>query len=352
MRAVVLVGGQGTRLRPLTETVKKELLPLVDRTILDHTLDRLVRHGVHEVVMSSPYLEEAFDPLIEARGGEPDITWITEEQALDTGGAIVHALHRLDPAQPFFALNGDILTDLDMTAMLAVHRDRDAAATIALHHVEDARPFGLVDLAPDGRILAFREKPEVAIPGDVNAGTYVFDPEALAAWTADRPISVEREIFPEIIDSGRPVVGFDSHAYWRDLGTPENYLQAHFDLLDGKVRGRSYPAPWIAGSARVDLRAHLGRWVAVGAGASIAAEAQIDDSVIHPGATVGPGARVLGSIVGPGARVGEGATLTGCVLGEGSTVPGGLSLDGSRVAPGAVAPGAVDATDTTDAADA
>lgn len=337
MRAVVLVGGQGTRLRPLTETVKKELLPLVDRTILDHTLDRLVRHGVHEVIMSSPYLEETFHPLIEARQGEPDITWITEEQALDTGGAIVNALHRLDPTQPFFALNGDILTDLDMTAMLALHRGREAAATIALHHVEDARPFGLVDRAPDGRILAFREKPEVAVPGDVNAGTYVFDPAALADWVADRPISVEREIFPQVIGSGRPVVGFDSHAYWRDLGTPENYLQAHFDLLEGKVRGRTYPAPWIAGSARVDLRAHLGRWVAVGAGASIAADAEIDDSVVHPGVAIGRGARVIGSILGPRARVGAGATLSACVLGEGSTVPDGLALEGSRVAAGAIA---------------
>jgi len=337
MKAVVLVGGQGTRLRPLTETVKKELLPLVDRTILDHTLDRLVRHGVHEVIMSSPYLEEAFDPLIEARRGEPDITWITEEQALDTGGAIVHALHRLDPAQPFFALNGDILTDLDMTAMLAVHRDRDAAATIALHHVEDARPFGLVDRAPDGRILAFREKPENPVPGAVNAGTYVFDPGALASWVADRPISVEREIFPAVIASGRPVIGFDSHAYWRDLGTPDNYLQAHFDLLDGKVRGRSYPAPWIAGSARVDLRAHLGRWVAVGPEASIAAGVEIDDSVIHPGASIEQDARIIGSILGPGARVGAGASLSGCVLGEGSSVPAGCALEGSRVAPGKVA---------------
>ena len=141
-------------------------------------------------------------------------------------------------------MNGDILTDLDMTAMLALHRERGAAATIALHHVEDARAFGLVDLESDGSsIVAFREKPDDAVPGDVNAGTYVFDPAALARWIADRPISVEREIFPGVIASGRPVVGFGSDAYWRDLGTPQNYLQAHFDLLDGKVRGRTYDAP-------------------------------------------------------------------------------------------------------------
>src|SRR5437867_1396548 len=144
MKAVVLVGGFGTRLRPLTETVKKELLPLVDRPILDHTLDRLVRHGVHEVVMSSPYLEEAFHPFIEARGGEPAITWVTEQTPLGTGGAIVNTLEVVG-TEPFFALNGDICTDLDLGAMRAFHDDRAAKVTIALHPVPDARAFGLAD---------------------------------------------------------------------------------------------------------------------------------------------------------------------------------------------------------------
>jgi mannose-1-phosphate guanylyltransferase len=337
VKAVVLVGGQGTRLRPLTETIKKELLPLVDRTILDHTLDRLVSHGVHEVLMSSPYLEEMFHPFIESRRGDPAITWITEEEALDTGGAIVHAMRLLDPGEPFFALNGDILTDLDMTAMLAMHRERGAAATIALHRVEDARAFGLVDLESDGRILAFREKPEDAVPGQVNAGTYVFDPAALAPWTADRPISVEREIFPGVIASGRPVVGFGSDAYWRDLGTPQNYLQAHFDLLDGKVHGRTYDAPWVSPDASVDLRAHLGRWVAVGPGATVGADAQVDDSVVHAGAFIGERAEVVDSIVGPGARVGAGVSLGASVLGEGSVVPDGLVLRDARVPAGTTA---------------
>ncbi len=338
MKAVVLVGGQGTRLRPLTETIKKELLPLVDRTILDHTLDRLVEHGVHEVLMSSPYLEEMFHPFIVSRHGDPAITWITEEQALDTGGAIVHAMHRLDPAKPFFALNGDILTDLDMTAMLALHRERGAAATIALHHVEDARAFGLVDLESDGSsIVAFREKPDDAVPGAVNAGTYVFDPAALEGWIADRPISVEREIFPGVIASGRPVVGFGSDAYWRDLGTPQNYLQAHFDLLDGKVRGRTYDAPWVSPEASVDLRAHLGRWVAVGPGAAVGPEAQVDDSVVHAGASIGERAEIVDSIVGPGARVGVGASIGASVLGEGSVVPDEIVLRDARVPAGSIA---------------
>jgi mannose-1-phosphate guanylyltransferase len=336
MKAVVLVGGEGTRMRPLTETVPKPLLPLLDRRSLDHVLDHLARHGVDEVVLSSPYLEATFQPFIEARRGHPAIIWITETEALGTGGAIVNALDRLGD-EPFFALNGDILTDLDLTSMLAFHRDRKAAVTIALHHVEDARAFGLVATDADGRVQEFREKPEDAVPGDINAGTYLLDPEALGGWPSGAKISIERDIFPAIIASGLPVFGFPSGAYWLDLGTPEKYLQAHFDMIEGKVHDVSYAAPWLSDDAEVDVRAHLGRWVAVGAGASVGAGAQIDDSVLLPGSTVGEGARVVRSVLGPAARVGSGATLTDSVLGEGSSVPDGMALRGARIPSGSVA---------------
>jgi len=337
MRAVVLVGGEGTRMRPLTETTPKPLIPLVDRPGLDHVLDHLARHGVHEVVLSSPYLERTFHPFIEARHGDPKITWITEEQPLGTGGAIVNALHVLGD-EPFFALNGDIVTDLDLTAMLAFHRHRGADVTIALHHVEDARAFGLVATEADGRVLEFREKPETAIPGDINAGTYLLDPSALRSWTADRAISIEREIFPAVIEAGRPVFGFLADAYWMDLGTPDKYLQAHFDLLAGRVAGIRYEAPWIASNADVGLRAQLGRWVAVGAEARVADDAQVDDSVLHPGSSVGAGAHVFRSVLGPGAHVGAGATVVGCVLGAGSRVADGLVLEDVKVSTDAEAP--------------
>ena len=334
MKAVVLVGGRGTRLRPLTDSVKKELLPLVDRTILDHTLDRLVRHGVHEVLMSSPYLEEAFDPFIEQRAGEPKITWITETQALDTGGAVVNAIEHLEDDEPFFALNGDILTDLDMTSMLAVHEERGAFATIALHRVDDARAFGLVVTGAGGRILEFREKPGEPIGAEINAGTYVLQPGGLARWSADRAISIEREIFPEIIASGQAVFGFSSTAYWRDLGTPENYLQAHFDMLDGRLQGLSYPAPWVAESAKIDRRAEVGPHVAVGPGAVVEGGARLDECVLHRGAVVEADAQINGSIVGSNSIIRRGARLASCVIGEGAVVKEGDSLEGERVAPG------------------
>jgi mannose-1-phosphate guanylyltransferase len=337
MKAVVLVGGFGTRLRPLTETIKKELLPLVDRPILDHTLDRLVRHGVIEVVMSSPYLEETFHPFIEARHGRPEITWVTEPSPLGTGGAIVNTLPSVGD-EPFFALNGDICTDLDLTAMHGFHDERGSAVTIAMHRVDDARAFGLIETDAQARVLAFREKPEDPIPGDINAGTYILDPAVLRAWTPDHEISIEREIFPSVIEAGSPVYGYLADAYWMDVGTPEKYLQAHFDMLDGQVRGVTYPAPWVHPTADVDLRAHLGKWAIVGAGARVGPEAEIDDSVLHPGSAIGAGAKVFRSIVGPGARVGAGATVVASVTGAGSRVPDGVAMEGEKVPPDAESP--------------
>jgi mannose-1-phosphate guanylyltransferase len=337
VKAVVLVGGEGTRLRPLTETTPKPLLPLVDRPSLDHVLDHLVRHGVHEVIMSSPYLEATFHPFIESRRGDPSITWITEREPLGTGGAIVHARDAVG-SEPFFALNGDILTDLDLTAMLEFHRARGAWVTIALHHVDDARPFGLVESSADGRIIAFREKPESPVPGDVNAGTYLIEPEALRPWPTGTAISIEREIFPGVIEAGHPVFGFATGAYWLDLGTPEKYLQAHRDLLAGRLQGISYPAPWIAPDARVDPSARLGRWVTVGPETVVAADAELEDSVVHAEATIGAGSLILRSVLGRGSTVGAAATVVDSVLGEGSRAGAGSELRGARVAAGGEAP--------------
>jgi mannose-1-phosphate guanylyltransferase len=331
VNAVVLVGGQGTRLRPLTETIKKELLPLVGRPSLDRVLDHLAAHGVHRVVLSSSYLEETFREFLDARSGDPAITWITETEPLDTGGAIAHALAYLDD-EPFFALNGDILTGLDLTAMAAFHRERRADVTIALHRVEDARSFGLVSVDPEGRVLAFREKPSELVAGLINAGTYVLDPGTLRRWRGGGRVNIEREIFPALIAEGSVLMGFLSDAYWLDLGTPEKYLQAHADLLDGRVDGEPVvPAPFVDATASVAPSAVLGRHVVVGPEASFADAADVDRSVVMRGARIGEGARVRDSILGPGSVVGAGARVRNSVLGEGGAVVDGADVADARV---------------------
>ena len=304
MRAVVLVGGEGTRLRPITETMPKPLLPLMDRPSLDHVLDHLALHGVHEVVLSSSYLESAFHAFIEARHGDPRITWITEEQPLGTGGAIVNALEHVGD-EPFFALNGDILTDLDLTAMLAFHRDRFASVTIALHHVEDARPFGLVPTEPDGRVLEFREKPTDLVPGDINAGTYLLDPVVLGEWPRGENLSIELNVFPAVIARRPARLRVPVGCVLARPGTPQKYLQAHFDILEGRVRGEpAYPAPFVAEGAEVDLAL-----TSVGGSSSararrVGAEAQSTTRCCTRARSSEAGARVVG--VDPRAALGGG----------------------------------------------
>jgi NDP-sugar pyrophosphorylase family protein len=302
VKAVVLVGGQGTRLRPLTETLKKELLPLVDRPLLHHTFDRLVRHGIGEVVLSSSYLEESFRPFIQERRGSPAITWITEPEPLDTAGAILNALHLMGD-EAFFAMNGDVVTDLDLSAMLAFHGREGAEATIATE----------------------------LVPGDINAGTYLLEPAIFDGYARSEVISIEKVVFPALIASGRGVFGFGSDAYWMDLGTPDKYRRAQFDALEGRLEGLRYPAPYVGPGAEVDLRSRLGRRVVLGAGSHVGAEAEIDESVILPGARVGVGARVFESILGPNALVGEGATVVSSVVGESARVTAGASIEDARV---------------------
>jgi mannose-1-phosphate guanylyltransferase len=327
-----LVGGEGTRLRPLTETIPKPLIPLIDRPFLESVLDHLGRHGVREVILSSPYLGESFSAFIRTRTNEPALTWVTEETPLGTGGAIANAVSSIE--ETFFVLNGDILTDLDLTALLAFHRERGALASITVSQVHDARPYGLVVLDGEDRVREFREKPLEPMAGMVNAGTYVLEPDAVAGVPSDRPVSVEREVFPALIEDGAPVFGFRSTAYWMDLGTPEKYLRATFDVMEGKVDGLSAEAPFVHPSAEVSLRAQLGTWVVVQGGARIADGAEVEDSVLLAGAEVQERAAVRDSIVGPSAVVGSGAVLNRAVLAEGATVPPGTVSEGARVSAG------------------
>ena len=334
MKAVVLVGGEGTRMRPLTETTPKPLLPFMNRPFLAHVLDHLAAHGVREAICSSPNLEAVFHSFLESRRGmAPRVRWITEPQPLGTAGAVAGAREHLDGS--FFVLNGDILTDLDLTALLRHHRERGAVATITLTQVADARPFGLIERDDDGRVLAFREKPADLVPGTVNAGTYVLEPTVLDAIPSGRMVSIERETYPNLIARGVAVHGYVGRGYWRDLGTPAAYLQGHLDALDGRLdlfRGTS--APLLAEPAGIEPGAEVGTHVVAAEAVAVAGGAVVDRSVLHAGVRIGAGAVVQNSILGKGSEIGEGAHIRDAVLGEGAVIPAGARATEVRLRPG------------------
>jgi mannose-1-phosphate guanylyltransferase len=320
MQAVVLVGGEGTRLRPLTETIPKPALTLVDRPFLAYMVEWLASHGVTEAVLACGFLPDA---LREALGdGEREgvrLRYVTEPERRGTAGAIRFAADALgdDLGDRFLALNGDILTDLDLTALMRVHRQRGARATIGLHQVDDSGAYGLVEVDGDGSVLEFTEKTGRHAPGEINAGAYFLERSVLDLIPPEREVSIEREVFPRLVGDGLRAQRLDG--YWRDIGTPESYLQATWDILEGRVATKvraTAPGLLVAAGAEVDRGATLGPRAVVSAGCRLATGAQLRDSVLLDGCTVEEGARVSGSILAPGVTVGAGAELSGAVLGR------------------------------------
>jgi mannose-1-phosphate guanylyltransferase len=322
-QAVVLVGGEGTRLRPITSRVPKPVVPLVGRPFVGYILENLARHGVERVVFSAGYLAHALEDAIGdgSRYGL-DVRYVVEDRPLGTAGAIRNVQAELDDGC-LLAFNGDVLTDVDLTAMSAFHRERGGLATILLTRVDDPRRYGLVEIADDGRVTEFIEKPgaEHAVPTRgalINAGVYLLEPEVLAMIPAGRQLSIERGVFPELAAAGR-LYAFVSNAYWRDIGTPESYLQAHFDLLRSAIAtsvsrdvGPSYL--YVAPGSRV------GPLAVIGSGCTVAAGAEIVESVVQDGVTVGPGATIERSVVVSGASVGENSYLANAVVGHGCRI--------------------------------
>ncbi|HET8929811.1 MAG TPA: NDP-sugar synthase [Acidimicrobiales bacterium] len=328
-RAIVLVGGFGTRLRPLTNSTPKQMLPIVNRPMIEHVLEHLEAHGITEAVLSLGFRPDAFrEAYPGSRHGGVDLAYAIEPEPLDTAGAIRFAARHAGIDEPVVVCNGDVITDLDVSDLIARHEAAGAAATIALHRVADPSAFGVVPTDPDGRVQAFVEKPERGTePTDaINAGTYVLEPSVIDRIADVGRVSIERVTFPSLVETGE-LYAFVSNTYWIDTGTPANYLQVQLDLLDG-VRGEAVPGvhdrSMVSPDAQVK-RSVIGEGVAVGAGASVA------DSVVMAGATIGDGAVVDTSIVGPGARIGAGAEVTGLsVIGLEVDVAAGETLDGAR----------------------
>jgi mannose-1-phosphate guanylyltransferase len=326
VKALLIAGGFGTRLRPLTYTRPKHLLPIANRAHIHHVFDLLQRHGIDEAVLLTSYLAEAFEEAVReaaARGMSVEVTH--EKEPLGTAGAIKNA-EALVGDETFFAFNGDILSDLDLTAMLEFHRSREAEGTIVLTPVEDPSAFGVVPTDADGRVRGFIEKPP---PGEaptdlINAGVYILEPSVLGRIPEGVEWSAERALFPGLVEEGARLYATATDAYWMDVGTPEKYLTANLDALAGRFRTEVVPDPGphanslaegaeVAPGARVSS-ACLASNVVVEEGATI------ERSVLLPGVVVSSGAEIRDSILGADVKVSAGARLSGATIGDGTTV--------------------------------
>ncbi len=325
MQAIVLVGGEGTRLRPLTDDVPKPALTLVDRPFLAYMIEWLAAYGVTEVVLACGFLPDVLrEALGDGAHAGARLTYVTEPERRGTAGAIRFAADALDDRldDRFLALNGDVLTDLDLTALMRAHDERGARATIALHPVEDSAAYGLVGVDADGDVTEFAEKTGEAVPGEINAGAYFLERSVLELIPPEREVSIEREVFPRLIGDGLGALRLDG--YWMDIGTPERYLQASWDILEGRVATRVRPtAPGllVAAGSEVDNGATVGPRAVISPGCRIAAGAEVRDSVLFRGCRVEAGARVRGSILAPGVTVAAGTELAGALVGRDERVP-------------------------------
>jgi mannose-1-phosphate guanylyltransferase len=330
LRAVLLVGGFGTRLRPLTWHTPKQMLPVIGVTMLERVVARLGRYGVRDVVLSLGYRPDAFrDAFPDGTCAGVALHYAVEPEPLDTAGAVRFAALDAGIDERFLMLNGDVLTDFDLDALIALHDERGAEGTLHLTPVDDPSRYGVVPLDAEGRVEAFIEKPPVGeAPSNwINAGTYVLEPSVIDRIPDGRKVSIERETFPAMVAEGT-LYGMQDASYWIDAGLPETYLQAQLDLIDG-VRGA--PEPAIDASASIDPAAVVEHSVVL-AGARVAAGAKVRDSLLLPGAVIGSGAEILGSIVGPGSTVGAGASLRDLsVIGENVVVEPGSELAAARL---------------------
>jgi mannose-1-phosphate guanylyltransferase len=357
VQALILAGGEGTRLRPLTNTLPKPVVPLANRPFISFMIDWLAAHGVDHIVLSCGFLaSEVRTVLGDGEEGGPRLDYVEEEQPLDTAGAVKYAEPLLQ--ERFLVMNGDILADFDLTALQRFHSERQATATIAVTPVADPSAYGLVRMHEDGQIKEFLEKASAdqIDTNLINAGAYVLERKVLDTMAEGEPVSFEREVFPALVDSG--LYGFHAAGYWLDIGTPERYLEATRDILtravetvvgsslkngsceigaDGAVDPEArLSGPTLAGSGcEIDASAQVGPLAVLGDRCHVGEGAVVERAVLHGSVEIEPGAIVRESIVGAGARIGASSRLDGgTIVGAGAVVKSNSSLDGERVEAG------------------
>ena len=360
MQALILAGGEGTRLRPLTSTVPKPVVPLVDRPFIAFMIDWLRKHGVDDIVMSCGHLASGVRNVLgDGSAFGIELRYVEEPRPLGTGGAVKYAEALLDDR--FLMLNGDVLTDLDIEAQIATHERTGARATIALTPVEDPTAYGLVRIGDGGEVTEFVEKPapDQIDTSNISAGAYVLERSVLDLLPPDQPASIERDVFPQLVGQG--LYGYVADGYWLEIGTPERYLQATFDILEATVAtavaermrpdylcvedgvqsdGRIIPSALVETDCRIGAGARVGGRVVLERGVAVGAGTTLERAVVMQGAEIGANCRLHGCIVAGGVRIGDDCVVDGLsVLGEGATLgAGNVVSNGARLAPGVSLP--------------
>ncbi|WP_030989896.1 nucleotidyltransferase family protein [Streptomyces sp. NRRL S-1813] len=336
--AILLVGGKGTRLRPLTVHTPKPMVPAAGVPFLTHQLARARAAGVEHIVLATSYLAEVFEPYFgDGSALGLHLEYVTEHEPLGTGGAIRNVASRLHsgPDDPVLIFNGDILTGLDIAALVGTHRTSGADVSLHLTRVEDPRAFGLVPTDDTGRVTAFLEKPqtpEEIVTDQINAGAYVFNRSVIDTIPDGRPVSVERETFPGLLAEGAHLQGMVDSTYWLDLGTPQAFVRGSADLVLGRA-----PSPAVPGrrgdrlvleTAEVAPDAKLTGGTVAGARTVIGSGARIDGSAVLEGAVIEEGAQIRDSLIGAGAHIGARTVLDGAVIGDGARIGADNELRG------------------------
>jgi mannose-1-phosphate guanylyltransferase len=364
LQAVILVGGEGTRLRPLTYGTPKPMVPLFGVPFLERTVGRLSGAGVDEVILAAGYLPRAIEEgLGDGSRFGLRITYVVESSPLGTAGAIRNVAEHI--TGPFFVLNGDVLTSLDLRAMVAFHEDKGGAGVLHAIRADDPSAFGCIVRDDASRVVSFVEKPrrDEAPTNEVNAGTYLLERSVIDAIPAGRAVSIEREIFPSLLRGSSPLYSYVTNDYWLDVGRPQQYRQAHDDVLDGKLRlgeeaaragtfwaigaaglpGNIRPPVYIGSGVSVHATAVVGPYAVLGDDTTIGAAAHVRHAVLWDAVRIGAGARISEAILASNVRVGREAVVeNGAVIGHDAEIEPGTVLEpDARVASPARVPEAM-----------
>jgi len=348
MKAVILVGGEGTRLHPLTFNTPKAMVPILNKPFLEYLILYLKEHGVRDIILTTSYLPDRIQSYF-GDGAESGVhlTYLVEETPLGTAGAVKNAESLLD--EPFFVINGDVVTGIDLTAMMSQHRKVKPKVSLSLTPVDNPTIYGVVETDDKGMVKRFVEKPswEEVTTNMINAGIYILEPEVLGYIPPSTTSMFERHLFPLLLEKGEPILSYPSTTYWIDIGTPEKYLKVTHDLLSGKAPSLSIYRPQISKNSQIHPSAQIEGPVLISEGCVIAQGAKIKGAVLEPKCQVDEDAVIEGAILWQESRVGKKAILKNCIVGsrcyiqEGSQVPDNCVLGddvvvekNSKLAPG------------------